>query len=418
MNGPSRQLIRPSRQSAAFSDNEHMAEVLSMLWPEPCTISPSRSAVAGVDSVAYAAVPSWTSPVVIAPRRPRRIMAATLRGYNTAATGRSRVRARLAAVAASTGVADVIFPSVWIDDTEADSTSSIRKYLAEVLGQDVSLSVNVGPSRAVQKPVIQIVGTDGRQLAFAKVGQNALTRQLVEKEAHNLRHLASTLSPGSGVQVPTLLTADGWRDTYVLVQSTLARGHPPGRADVLAALTTVSRVDGLRQSTLVTSSYWNRLHDRVHRLPDTPAARVLRSAITSLTERLPGLTFPFGSWHGDLTPWNVTASGRQVRIWDWEHYTTDVPIGFDLLHYDIRVRQDRMSAVESVNATCRSAARALQPLGVPGSVAPWIAALYLFEIATRYVEDGEQDGETEMGSLAWLEPSLRSQLAEVCGATW
>lgn len=419
MNPLSRQTITRSRQSSAFSENEHLANILSMLWPEPCTIGVRRSPDAGSGGLAYVAVPNWSSPAVIAPRRPRRIMAATLRGYNTAATGRSRAKAQLSALAASTGVADLIFPSVLIDDTAADSDSSIRKYLAEVLGQDVSLSISIGPRRAVQKPVIQIVGADGRQLAFAKVGQNALTRDLVEREARNLRRLAATLDPGVGVQVPTVLAAEVWRDSYVLVQSTLARGYAPDRRALVAGLNAVARVDGVHQTELSTSSYWSTLRGRVDRLSGTGAADSLKSAITCLDAGLPStLTCPFGSWHGDLTPWNITASEGGLRIWDWEHYAPEVPVGFDLLHYDIRVRQDRMSPVDAVRTTFESAAQTLRPLGVLGPVASWIAVLYLIEIATRYVEDGEQDGQTKMGGLAWLEPSLRSQLAELCGATW
>lgn len=404
----------------ASSHNHQMAEILHMLWPEPCVIGGSRNARVGADSVAYVAIPNWDSPVVIAPRRPRRVMAATIRGYNTAARGRSRAKAQLTSFAATTGATDVLFPIVWIDDSAADGSSSIRKYLADVLDQPVSLSISVGPRRAVQKPVLQIVGRRGEILAFAKVGQNALTRSLVEREARNLRHLETRLKSGSGVEVPTLRGAGTWRDTSVLVQSALARGRAPAQEQFATAMRSVCSMNGVRQNPLVTSAYWTGLRRRIDELPETAAASALRSAVTAIDARRPSVEMSFGSWHGDLTPWNVTATADKVRIWDWEHYGDNVPVGFDALHYEIQnlIANKQVPSNDAVAAVSRSCRSNLAPLDVRGPAAQWTAFLYLMEIATRYVEDVEQDGATEFGHLEWLEPNLQAQLVSLSGSGW
>ena len=50
----------------------------------------------------------------------------------------------------------------------------------------------------------------------------------------------------------------------------------------------------------------------------------------------------FGSWHGDWAPWNMGYRDDIVQLWDWERFSSPVPIGFDAIHFAAQhVRHDR-----------------------------------------------------------------------------
>jgi hypothetical protein len=68
-----------------------------------------------------------------------------------------------------------------------------------------------------------------------------------------------------------------------------------------------------------------------------------------------------------------------------------VPVGFDALHYDLQPRAlGRVDAAGAAAAdSVRRAPELLAPLGVPAGSAPAVAVLYLVEILTRYVGDGQ-----------------------------
>ncbi len=394
--------------------------LLQMLWPTPCRIEWALHDSGSDNGVAYVAIPNWASPSVIAPRRPRKVMASLIRGYNTAGHGRTRILAELAALGASTGLTDIAFQDVWIDDTAAGPDTSISKFLSAALGRQVALSISIGPGRAVQKPVIQVAESDGRTLAFAKVGHNELTRNLVRREAQNLKRVAAALDSAGGVEVPEVVVGGSWRDTEVLVQTALPRGRPPRRDQFLRAMRTVSYLDGISESSITSSAYWSDLCRRIELLPPSRISGTLQSVAAAVRRWDPPVLLPFGAWHGDMTPWNITALPDAVRIWDWEHFQPNVPVGFDVLHYGIRRRCGRRSAsaTQAVLATTSEAHRDLRALGVPVDAAPWTILLYLLEIATRYVEDGEEDKGTELGRLRWLEPSLRQHISQGCGMAW
>jgi hypothetical protein len=86
-----------------------------------------------------------------------------------------------------------------------------------------------------------------------------------------------------------------------------------------------------------------------------------------------------------------------------------VPIGYDVLHYRLQ------GAVERNVATAQSAAEValftapmtLGSLGVRPGSAVFVAALYLIEIATRYLQDGAAEAGARLGDVgSWLLPAL------------
>ncbi len=51
-----------------------------------------------------------------------------------------------------------------------------------MVGQPVEISLHLGAARANRKPVLQLLSKAGETIGFAKIGINALTRELVTGE--------------------------------------------------------------------------------------------------------------------------------------------------------------------------------------------------------------------------------------------
>jgi hypothetical protein len=92
-----------------------------------------------------------------------------------------------------------------------------------------------------------------------------------------------------------------------------------------------------------------------------------------------------------------------------------VPIGFDVVHYQLRnavERNDGAGARAAAEVALFTAPMRLGSLGVRPGSAVFVAALYLIEIATRYLCDGAAEADARLGDVStWLLPPL-SRYAE------
>ncbi|NUP83056.1 MAG: hypothetical protein HOV96_36545, partial [Nonomuraea sp.] len=180
---------------------------------------------------------------------------------------------------------------------------SIAAYLGEVFDAPVETVLHVRPAlRPNRKPVLE-ARTDGRLLAFVKVGDGERARELVTREAAALRGLAE--APLKTVVVPDVLHHGEWRGLPVLALSPL----PVRRRRVPQPL----------------------LHAAVKEIAATGGPRP--------------------AWHGDLSPWNISpsADGR-LLVWDWERYETGVPYGFDAVHHFFQRALRRMRPAQAARA--------------------------------------------------------------------
>ena len=79
----------------------------------------------------------------------------------------------------------------------------------------------------------------------------------------------------------------------------------------------------------------------------------------------------FGAWHGDWAPWNMASTERGLLVWDWERFTSGVPLGFDALHYRLQSRpgaghRDPLTAAPPP----RGAPALLAPFGISAEAGP------------------------------------------------
>lgn len=409
--------IAGDRQRAA-----HLAEVCELLWPAPASATPSVGsppgrasaghtgdpAVAPAAGGQFIVVPSLQRPRLLVPTG-RRPAAAALRRYGQPGSLRAYFGTRALSLAFTTGAGTVLFPGR-IRIRAPAGASTIDSYLRAELGLDVRLSMYLSAPRANRKPVLQLLTPGGAAIGFAKIGVSPLTRELVRAELAALVRLRQ--AGLAEVTIPDVLHFGTWEGLDVLVLAALPawRRHrrvPQGQ--FLAAMTEVARVAGCASEPLARSAYWARLAARVTAAGQSADRLALTEALAELGRRAGTAVLPFGAWHGDWTPWNMASTRRGLLVWDWERFTTGVPVGFDALHHWLQsevVSGRRDPAVAAADCVERAPAL-LGPLAGTASAARLTALLYLSELSARYLGDRQAEAGARLGAPGrWLIPAV------------
>jgi hypothetical protein len=300
--------------------------------------------------------------------------------------------------------------------TAPPEAESVESYLRSVLSPDIRVSIRLGPARANRKPVLQLHTTTGEPAGFVKIGFNALTRDLVRAEAASLAWLERTGL--AGISVPRVIHHDQWHGMDVLVLSGLPvwqRRRALTPAQLAAAMETVARVGGLQQGALASDAYLRQLRDRLEAADPGPERSALLEALDTLagTGLCEGLTF--GAWHGDWSPWNMASTRAGLLVWDWERFACGVPLGFDAMHYWLQSEvgpQHRDPLAAATDCLAR-APGLLAPFGIGTGPARLTAALYLADMATRYLVDRQAAAGAPLGAPGtWLIPALVGEVAQ------
>jgi hypothetical protein len=388
----------------------YLSEVIDQLYPDP-----DRLATSADGARTYVVVPNRRKPRVLIPLESRRIAAGALRRYSRPATRGARAKRDAAVWALRLGLDRLLLPH----RITVGSAEGIDDHLSAVLGHDVHLSIHIGPARANRKPVLQILDGDGQTVAFAKLGVNSLTRELVDAETAATRRL-SEFTTLRRLRTPRLLYAGEWRGHNVMVASALPAWAEPvvgGAGRRLEAMRELADACGVRRSPLGESDYARRLDDRLEILSvrgDTDADTLVTAGRT-LLERLARTELTFGSWHGDWTPWNSSEAAEVIYLWDLERFETGVPYGFDTVHY--RLQNDIVThGADPTTAVLRLVAEApavLAPMGVAPSEAEPTTLLYLVDLAARYMGDRAEEAGAALGALGrWLLPTLLRHISK------
>lgn len=406
-----------SRKRGATSRSAYLHEVASLLWPESAVMLAGPGGVAAAECDQYLVLPHARHPRLIVPRHGP-AAAAAVAGFNA---GRSRrawlVSGPLRAVLRH-GAGPLMFRDRMLVGTAGDT---LQSHLSDLLGQELLLAVQLSPPRANRKPVVQLLDQKGTIIGFAKIGVNELTRRLIRHEAavlETLRRAGTT-----AVTPPTVRHFGRWRDTDILVLRPLPSWHQaPGRAAgplLRAAMTEVAGISGIVHGPLGDSLFWLRICTELDALGGRGAPfRKVLGQLGACHERT---VLGFGSWHGDWTRTNVAPHGDSVLAWDWERFGTDVPIGFDALHYDllwsITVRHRPLD--QAVARTVASAERLLVPFGVGRAqsrrrLSLLTAALYLAELTARYLHDRQDETSARISDPErWMLPGLAAVVGDL-----
>jgi hypothetical protein len=421
-------MVRHAREDVGLRA-AHLAEAGRLLWPAPArfVVRPSarraRAPVSPVSPVSeFVLVPNAAQPRLLVPVRPRAVAAAAVRRYTSASSRPARVGLQMLSLLLATGLGQRLLRDracVYAAPTAEAPLDTIETYLRDVLGADVHVGMHIGPARANRKPILQVLGPGGDTVAFVKVGINDLTRRLVRAEAESLAFLAGARL--TTVEVPPLLHHGRWQGNEVLVQGVLPtwRRTPAREALLGRAMLELANVRGLsaQSQPLARTAYWQRLAHDVSALADGEARRSLGEVLRDLSPSAEETAVPLGSWHGDWTPWNMAAHGERLMVWDWERFTSGVPVGYDAVHYDLQHAVTRGGAAPeaAVHDTWARSAVLLEPFGVAPGQAPLVVASYLVEIAVRYLQDGQAGAGARLGHLGqWLLPALVQHAHTMC----
>lgn len=393
----------------------YLSEVVCQLYPSGWQARSDRHG----SSHSYVVVPHRRKPRVLIPAASRKIASRALMRYSRPATRLARWKRDAAVAALRLGLDRLLLPHRLHLGSGDGESSSINEYLGDVLGQNVHVTVHIGPARANRKPVLQVLDDQARTIAFTKVGVNDLTRSLVAAEAEALRNLKGARDL-AGLRAPQLIHHGNWGEFTVLVTEALPAWRAPQPCSDhrrLQAMRTLAESSGTVELPLGHSPYLEGLR---HRL-DTLAQRgendcsTLTDAAADLIAELRDHTLTFGAWHGDWTEWNTSADTDVIHVWDWERFETNVPLGFDLLHY--RLQTDIVSlGLDPTTAVLQLISQAgdhLVPFGISPSKARSTALLYLVDLAARYLTDRQEQAGAALGALGqWLLPTLLRHVAK------
>lgn len=332
-------------------------------------------------------------PRLLVPAKPRRAAAAALRRAGTPRSTRDRLRTTLLSGTALVGLAPLIFSERVRRGPHA--RPGLLDHLSDVLGSPLLAAVQISPARANRKPVLALLARDGRPIGFAKVGTTELSRLLVTTEAASLDRVA--MAGLVHVDAPRVLWRGLWRDIEVLVQSPVPawRTGPVGEALLHQAMAETSHV--FKDVDATVSDYLGQLHRRVAAAcgPALDAERPSLDDIAAVLNAIdcfgPVGELTVGAWHGDWTPWNCGELDGRVVVWDWERLATPAPCGFDQLHYVFFswITKGR-TYPDAGPALLDLAPKILERWGLDPAVARATAALYLLDLAVRYVHDRQR----------------------------
>ena len=339
----------------------------------------------------WGALPDLRRPRVLVPLASNRAAAEAVRQYSDGMTQ----RARLAKAAAGLALRSGALPwwlrrrDLVVAAAGPAEGSLLGDHVPAALGRsDLAAAIVLGPVRPNRKPVVQLIGRDGRPVGYMKVGWNDLTRRLVRAEADTLRRLA-----GAGPRTftaPDLLHQGRWQGLDVTISSALPhRLWRRGRRYALppvAVSREIAALGGVEETTLGESRWWARLRERLGGAVGAGGA-----TLDGTLERLDGhasTRLAFGTWHGDWGPWNLRSTPGRLLVWDWERSADGVPLGFDLLHFGYQTALHGLGRPpEAAIATGRDrAAPHLAALGQAPGTEELLSDLYLLELLCRTAE--------------------------------
>jgi hypothetical protein len=357
-------------------------------------------------------LPGIAAPRLVVPRE-RRASAVAVRRYGEPGSLRSRLATRALSAALATGAGGILLRDRLVVHAPSGA-QTIETYLSSVLGQRVMVSIHLGAARANRKPVLQLLGSAGDTIGFAKIGVSPLTAELVRAERAALEQLSQ--AGLSSLAVPPVLDSGRWQDLEVLVLGALPVWHKrvplrPGQLE--AAMAEVARAAGVRRSALGASEYWQRLASRLDDAGHGGEQDALRAALAKFGASAGSTVLGFGSCHGDWTPWNMANTRGGLLVWDWERFTVGAPVGFDALHYWLQARTvDHKRDPEQTAIDCVGQAPALlAPLGVTRAEATPTVLAYLADLAVRYLSDRQEQAGARLGApRRWLIPALLAGL--------
>lgn len=212
----------------------------------------------------------------------------------------------------------------------------LRELLCKVFDtRDIEFSIFEGTPSIHQKITIQ-ASTGKKVLGFCKLSENNDIKVLFEKESDILTRLAEC-----GVKnIPQALHCGTLKSgMHIFVQSTAKS----------ASSRIIHEWSGLHEKFL------SQMHEKTKQLvpyeesdccksidaigkamdnlPDCIDRKVIATAIADIHKEFDGKAMELSAYHGDFTPWNMFANGKELFVFDFEYAAMSYPPGLDRYHF-------------------------------------------------------------------------------------
>jgi hypothetical protein len=248
----------------------------------------------------------------------------------------------------------------------------------------------------------------GRPVAFAKLGINELTCERVRHEGAALAELESAVSPP--LVTPTVIDTGVWNgfDYFVMEPVEIGSAQMPRRDLRRQGSEALRSAFPVSATALADAPWWTRVGAALESAADSLEVARLRLAAERLRDRSGATVVELGAGHGDWSRWNMSASGANLVVWDWERFAIDVPHGWDELHFAIG---SHPQGVAAALAGPERLVKAVFP-ELPRDSAAVLLATYLLQRGASYVADRQFEAGVRVGALgAWLLPALEDVVA-------
>ena len=277
----------------------------------------------------FAVLPSRQEPRYLLPLGDSRTTLEGFRVYTPYGLG-ARVRQGLLAQIVKTGWSGWAMHSLYVGEP-----LGLKALVTNVTGErNPAFAMLLGTPGKYRKLAIQVMRPDGETLGYIKLGLTKPAGDRVRHEAGVLEGL-SALRP----QVPRVLYAGEWQNSYMLFQSPLEGRPGPSELSgmhvaFLEKLTAVRRVDkpGLRVVEEV-GTRWKEVTWRC----DWRWQQLGKATLATARRDLEKVTVPCGFWHGDFAPWNTRVWDGRLSVFDWESCEDGTPLGWDTFHFSVQV---------------------------------------------------------------------------------
>lgn len=334
-------------------------------------------------------VPNGRHPKLLLDVSNPRAAASALSSYSSALSLSQRLVRAAGAVAMRSGIGRRLLRDSLAVEAHSEPDQPLEEYLEGILGEPVVIAVGLGTRRANRKPVLLLMDRFGSTIAYVKVGHNAATAPLVRREAENLRLIGSRT--WNAIRPPDLLGIGTWNGLDILIISGLPtafwdlRGR---QAAPRAAMDELATAFGAAEVPFGDSPFIQRVDLLLGQLQHEQARDRLELVRDTLVKRFDDLGVRMGAWHGDWAPWNMSRVRGRVALWDWEQFSTEVPIGLDLVHYFVNTQTRRSGfTLPVIMGVLRSPH--VQYYQDP-EMQEMLVNSYLVAIASRYLASAEQ----------------------------
>jgi len=277
----------------------------------------------------FAVLPSRQEPRYLLPLGDSRTTLEGFQVYTPYALG-ARVRKSLLAQIVKTGWSGWAMHSLHVGEPVG-----LKALVTNVTGErNPAFAMSLGMPGKYRKLTVQVMRPSGETLGYIKLGLTKPASERVRHEAAVLEDLAE-LRP----QVPRVLYAGDWQNSYMLFQSPLEGRPGPAElsgmhVEFLEKLAAIRRVDkpGLQVVEEI-GARWNEVTWRC----DWRWKQLGTATLAAARRDLERVTVPCGFWHGDFAPWNTRVRDDSLSVFDWESCEDGAPVGWDTFHFSVQV---------------------------------------------------------------------------------